>query len=58
MNAQVLKFTDFVMAKSSPFVAMVNPYYAKAKTEFNVAKEKVYQQVMLLKKTYLAKKTA
>jgi hypothetical protein len=58
VNAQVLKFTEFVMAKSSPFVAMVNPYYAKAKTEFNVAKEKVYQQVMLLKKTYLAKKTA
>jgi len=45
-------------AKSSPYVAMVNPYYAKAKTEFYVMKTKVTEKVMTLKQTYLAKKTA
>jgi hypothetical protein len=58
VNAKVTQLTEFVTAKSSPYVAMVNPYYAKAKTEFNVMKTKVTEKVMTLKQTYLAKKTA
>lgn len=58
VKAKVAKLTDIVMATSSPYVAMVTPYWSKGKAEFFVVKSKVYEQVMKLKSTYLAKKTA
>jgi hypothetical protein len=57
VEKKVAELTDFVTAKSSPYIKMVKPYVTKAKTEFYDIKTKVYERVLELKKT-LAKKSA
>jgi hypothetical protein len=58
VKAKVDKLTAFVTTKSSPYVAMVTPYYTSAKNEFFFAKAKVLSKITELKETYMAKKTA
>jgi hypothetical protein len=58
VKEKVAGFTKIVTTKSEPYVALVTPYYSKAKTELISAKDKVYTIFMDLKKTYLVKKSA
>jgi hypothetical protein len=58
VEKKVAELTDFVTAKSSPYIKMVKPYVTKAKTDFYDMKTKVYERVVEFKKTYLAKKSA